>query len=206
MVGAPTAKDTLDGIADWWVRYQEFRCWRPKIERALPERIHVFCAPVHGLSVVCTYLVQSSEVLKNAKSEVLARSACGFAVFCSLLVLVPNYRYPKHDFVGARNFVDAARKPEDAVATIGLAAYAFSKYYAPSWQVVNSWQEIVRLRPGSRRIWLVYTSELQLAASNPEALNRIKSEFELVARFPGTLGDGAVFVYRSRPTHQKHPF
>ena len=112
-----------------------------------------FCAPVHGLSVVCTYLVQSSEVLKNAKSEALARSACGLAVFCSLLVLVRNYRYPKHDFVGARNFVDAARKPEDAVATIGLATYAFSKYYAPSRQV----------------------------------------------------GDGAVFVYRSRPAHQKHP-
>jgi len=35
----PNAKDTLDGIADWWVRYQEFRFWRPRVKQALSELV-----------------------------------------------------------------------------------------------------------------------------------------------------------------------
>jgi len=38
-VDHPTAKDTLDGITDWWIRYQEFECWRPQVERALSELV-----------------------------------------------------------------------------------------------------------------------------------------------------------------------
>jgi hypothetical protein len=35
----PHGKDTLDGIADWWVRYQEFRYWRPRVKDALSELV-----------------------------------------------------------------------------------------------------------------------------------------------------------------------
>jgi hypothetical protein len=35
----PRAKDTLDGIAGWWVRYQEFRFWRPLVQQALSELV-----------------------------------------------------------------------------------------------------------------------------------------------------------------------
>ena len=35
----PDAKDTLEGIADWWVRYQEFRYWRPRVKPALAELV-----------------------------------------------------------------------------------------------------------------------------------------------------------------------
>jgi len=38
-VDHPAAKDTLDGITDWWIRYEEFRCWRPQIEQALSELV-----------------------------------------------------------------------------------------------------------------------------------------------------------------------
>jgi hypothetical protein len=37
----PNAKDTSDGIADWWVRYQEFRHWRPRVKKALAELVEM---------------------------------------------------------------------------------------------------------------------------------------------------------------------
>jgi hypothetical protein len=45
-----------------------------------------------------------------------------------------------------------------------------------------------------------------MAADNPEVLKHVESEFELMARLPGTLGDGAVFVYRSRPRDDRKQF
>ncbi len=38
-VDNPHAKDTVDGIADWWVRYREFEYWRPRIKEALAELV-----------------------------------------------------------------------------------------------------------------------------------------------------------------------
>jgi uncharacterized membrane protein len=168
----------------------------------------IFLCIVHGVFVLSAHLAQSVRVLNawRTKTEMLGLFASMTAVLCSLLLLSPNYRFPKQDFLGALKFVEAARAPEDTVAAIGLAGYAFSKYYAPKWQAVGSWREVERLRSTSARTWLVYTSELQIAADNPEVLKRVESEFELMARLPGTLGDGAVFVYRSRAPGDRKQF
>jgi hypothetical protein len=44
----------------------------------------------------------------------------------------------------------------------------------------------------------VYTLPCYLSAAEPELFRVVESDYELVRAFPGTLGDGAVIVRRSR--------
>ena len=115
-----------------------------------------------------------------------------------MFLLPPNYRYPKQDFLGAKTFVEGTREQKDAVVSMGLAAYAYSKYYAPEWRTAESWDELKRIHAEAGRTWLVYTSQAHMAENYPEVVANLGGEYELVKQFPGTLGDGSVFVYRTR--------
>jgi mannosyltransferase len=159
----------------------------------------IFLCLVHGVFVFTNYF---SRTLNASRRYSLSAEKAGIvvssiAVFCSMFLLPQNYRYPKQDFLGARDFVEAARKPGDIVASAGLASYAFSRYYAPSWRVVESVQELQE-SSGQGRLWLVYTSPIHMAENYPEIMTSLKKDFELVKQFPGTLGDGSVLVYQSQ--------
>ena len=160
----------------------------------------IFLCVVRGIYVVSAYLAKSLPILKQSRvrKETWGLIAGSLAVFASLFLLPPNYRHPKQDFQGAREFVESTRSRNDAVAAFGLAANAFSKLYAPEWRVANSWREVELLGSPSSRTWVVYTASKHAVENYPDVMAGIASNFDLVREFPGTLGDGAVFVYRSR--------
>jgi len=56
---------------------------------------------------------------------------------------------------------------------------------------------VQRLRAG-RRVWVVYAFPERTALSYPGIMDSVASSFDFIKRFPGTLGNGDVFVYRSR--------
>jgi hypothetical protein len=159
----------------------------------------IFLCVVHGVFVLAGYIARSIETAKRWRltGETMGVIGSSIAVVCSLFLLPANYRYPKQDFVGARDFVEATQAPGDRIASIGLASYAFSKYYAPEWRVVDSWQQIEDIGRVDRT-WLVYVSRAHMEENYPEVLEHLSSDFDLVKKLPGTLGDGTVFVYRSR--------
>jgi len=160
----------------------------------------VFLCLIHGVFVFSGFLAKSLDTPRrfSMSGEKLGIIASGTAIFCSLFLLPPNYRYPKQDFLGAKNFVEAARDKKDAVVSMGLAAYAYSKYYAPEWKTADSWDELERIHAEGRRTWFVYTSQAHMAENYRDVVANLASQYELVKQFPGTLGDGAVFVYRTR--------
>ena len=51
-------------------------------------------------------------------------------VLASPLLLPANYRNPKQDFVGARNFIESSRSVGDRVASVALTSVAFFSYYS----------------------------------------------------------------------------
>ena len=53
-------------------------------------------------------------------------------------------------------------------------------------------------REPAARVWLVYSFPKHTATHISEVLAVIQSDFELVRGFPGTLGDGTVYIHRSR--------
>jgi len=119
-------------------------------------------------------------------------------VFGSLFLLPRTYQLPKQDFVGARDFIESVRGPDDSVASVGLASISYSTYYAPDWEIVEDLNQLDQLRSRGGSTWLVYSFPKHTTAKYPEVVDSAESDFELVETFWGTLGDGQVLVFRSR--------
>ena len=126
-----------------------------------------------------------------------ALAVAGIALSASLLPR--NYLHPKQDFLGARDFVEATRSRDSAVATLGLAAMPYADYYAPKWRQVGSVAELAALRKANGEVWLVYAFPSVTERRYRDVVDYIFNNFERVGQFPGTLGGGDVLVWRSRP-------
>jgi len=155
---------------------------------------------VHGTFVVSNFAAGALSSRKRWPSE-----PNGLAVAVSLLfiagclyTLPGNYRLPKQDFPGARDFVESMRSEGDSIASLGLASLPFETYYAPHWDTVETQEELDALnrRPGAT--WLVYSFPKHTRAKYPEVVAYLESQFERVKTFAGTLNEGEIIVYRSR--------
>ena len=119
----------------------------------------------------------------------------GAAVSASTL---PRSYLPKQDFSGARDYVEQARQPGDEIVTVGLAGFAYRRYYAPQWPVVERRSDLEAIQDRHQGVWLVYTLPVHLKAWLPEIWDVIQRDYEVVHVFPGTLGGGDVNVCRWR--------
>ena len=119
-------------------------------------------------------------------------------VFGSLFLLPRTYQLPKQDFVGARDYIESARGPNDAVASVGLASKSYSTFYAPDWEIVENVQQLEQLRANEGNTWLVYSFPKHTINKYPEIIDVVERDFELVDTFWGSLNEGQVLVYRNR--------
>ena len=121
------------------------------------------------------------------------------ALVGSAWMLRAAYFYPKQDFVGAMEAVEASRQPGEPVVIVGLTAIPYRDYYGRDWQEVESAGELEALRARGTRVWLLYTSPIHLRARYPGIWNIIQSEFTTVRVFRGTLGNGEVYLCQAPP-------
>jgi hypothetical protein len=160
---------------------------------------------------VLIFLVRGAYVFAGAAARELRRRhwlriedntaamlACAAMIAGSLVLLPRNYAIPKQDFLGAAQYVEAARAPGDTVASVGLARMAFGLYYAPDWAQPETREDLQRLAPADGRLWVVTAYSAHTRNMYPDIVDYLTSDFEEVREFPGTLGDGYVHVYRSR--------
>ena len=118
---------------------------------------------------------------------------CIGLVAVSLLSLTHVYG-PKQDYVGARVLIDRQVRSGDAVVTVGIADFAYGRFYRTGWEEVATLQELNAVRAVADRTWVVYTMPLHTAAAYPELYDAIRREFTQVAEFGGTLNGGSVVV------------
>ncbi|MBF9033174.1 phospholipid carrier-dependent glycosyltransferase [Rhodobacterales bacterium HKCCE2091] len=111
-----------------------------------------------------------------------------------------NYTAPKQDFAGAVALVEAESGPGAVRASLGLAATPISAYFAPDWDVLDSPAELDAALSGAAEVWIVWAFDDHTRDTRPEIMERIDRDFDRVARLPGTLGGGSVYVARSRET------
>lgn len=104
------------------------------------------------------------------------------------------YRWPKQDFLGAKSFVESQRAQGETAAAAGLAGPVYARYYAPQWPAAVTIEQLRRTDPD----WLVYTLPIEIQAFQPAVWDVIEREYEIMEVFPGTLGQGEVFVSRRR--------
>ncbi len=154
---------------------------------------------VHGAFAASRFVMGRRRTPGNERSS----SAVG-AVLVALMIAasaatVPRcYALPKQDFVGARDFVERRVRPGETIVAVGLAARVYGGYFAPHWTAVQEYEPLRQARQTHKNTWLVYTLPIEIRAFQPRVWKTIERDFEVVKMFPGTLGEGEVFVCRER--------
>jgi hypothetical protein len=158
----------------------------------------IYLAVVHGTFVLCRYAAQrlGSKEGSVGRSRVLTVTAVVVMTAGSLWLLARNYVYPKQDFAGAAAYVERERRADDAVTSLEVARLAF-RLYAPQWSAVETVAELDALRESATRTWVV----ICFPKYGPPApfKDAIPKNFDVVKRLPGTLSNGDIVIYRSRP-------
>ncbi len=130
-------------------------------------------------------------------------NAVGVALVCLIIAasaatLPRNYRLPKQDFSGARDYVEQHRQPGAAVAAVGLAGMDYGRYFATHWSAPDTQSELEAILHAHPSVWLVYTLPIEVKAYRPDIWRIIENDFKIVKVFPGTLGGGEVYVCTKR--------
>jgi mannosyltransferase len=155
---------------------------------------------VRGATVVAR---AAGDWLAWPRERSTALATIGTVVIAAALARSIPYVYrPKQDYEGAKRFVEAARQPQDAVTSAGVAALAFRAYYAPEWFTVSTLAELDAIRAASPRTWLLYTLPIEMENTYPEIYESARRDFRVIRTFDGSLGDGAIYVLRAdRPVY-----
>jgi hypothetical protein len=137
--------------------------------------------------------------LLNVPSD---RSAWVGTALCVGLILVSSasvpFAYsPKQDYERARDFVESEKAPGDSIVTVGLASFVYHDFYQMDWREAESLEALNAIRQGAERTWLVYTFPPVLQSVYPEIMASIQQDFEILRRFPGSVGSGTIIVSRS---------
>lgn len=122
----------------------------------------------------------------------------------SALSLGSYYRLPKQDYRGAVQYIEASRRPEDAVVVFGIAEKGF-RFYATREAVppgrdyrysrdAAELDSILAAHP-SRRVFVAVTFARELRTAYPALFSRIRGDWPAPRVFEGTVGDGAVLVF-----------
>ncbi len=143
-------------------------------------------------------------ITRGAARPRLARGI-GTALTCVLIFLSAsslgfNYRYPKQDYLGALAYLEEQRQAGEPVVAVGLASVPYRRYYAPELEQVTTLKQLEAVRARGRATWLLYTFPIYMKAHHPDMLAAIESDFALVKEFPGTVGDGTIYLCRAEPT------
>jgi uncharacterized membrane protein len=142
---------------------------------------------------------KGSQLFLKMSSTNALRTGTIFAVGLILVsaVSVPRAYAPKQDFLAALKFIDANKKPGDTIAMVGLVSFGYKNFYRRDWQEVETVDELDSIRSHAKHTWLLYSFPTHVAAVYPEIMGEIKRDFQIVKKFPGTIGDGSIFVSRS---------
>lgn len=132
----------------------------------------------------------------EARAPGLATAVVGAVILASAATVPVNYRAPKQAYQATREYVESHRAPGDRVVTAGLASLPYERFYAPHWSSVANAEELAEIERVSQATWLVYSFPTYMAVAHEDILRALEAGYEQSAIFPGTLGDGALYVYR----------
>jgi mannosyltransferase len=154
---------------------------------------------VRGLFVIPGWIASRLPGAPSSLAPALTAALAIVVLAASAYSLLRNYKYPKQDFEGAMRFVDAESKEGDAVVTAGATTFPFQHYYLKHWDSVDTADQVREIARHSSAVWMVYTFPRYLQGAAPTVMEMIQREFTVVRVFPGTVGDGDLFVARLVP-------
>lgn len=159
----------------------------------------LYMCAVMGVMAIVAWAITRIPVLKGrmAANALPILAAVGM-MGVSLVMLEKNFRYPKQDLEGAVQYVQKSAQAGDVRASYGLASESLTSYMAPDWATPENAAALTQLADGSAPAWVVVAFIDQVQAGDPSAWGILQQRYERVAVLPGSMGDGDVFVFRSR--------
>lgn len=154
---------------------------------------------VRGVFVIPAWLASRFPGAASRLASVLQAVFAIAVLAASAVSLERNYRYPKQDFEGAMRFVEAEKRPGDIVVTAGASTYPYHEYYGARWDIAETADKLAGMCRRGQTVWMVYTFPRYLKAGLPEIDRMVHDDFSQVRVFPGTVGDGDVYVSRFQP-------
>ena len=115
-------------------------------------------------------------------------------ILVSAVSLRANYAAPKQDFAAAADFVEAEAGPSDVIVTVGVTSLPYERYYGRSYTEASDFASLEEIRRGGQKVWVLYTFERYIEASDMALAVSLRSACETVRVFPGTVGGGSITV------------
>ncbi len=109
-----------------------------------------------------------------------------------------NYALPKQNFPGPIALLAQEHAPQASVGAVGLAAEAYGEYLRPGWPRVESVADLNALTPSDGHRWAVIAFPGRTSRRYADVMAVLQRDYDVVRRFPGTLGDGGIWVFRSK--------
>ncbi|MCB2115969.1 MAG: glycosyltransferase family 39 protein [Rhodobacteraceae bacterium] len=129
-------------------------------------------------------------------SRALFALAAVAMVAISALLAARNYTAPKQDLAGAFQMVEGMRQPGDRVVALGYAGENFGPYFHADWAIAYTDADYRAALAAPGRVYLVVGFPERVFRDIPAFDSDRKAGLTELRIFPGTLGDGAVIVYR----------
>ena len=155
-------------------------------------RFFFFAAGFASLIVVRGGFVVCGWVAPSATKRLAAVGAA--ALMLLSLLMVPKAWAPKQDFIGAMEWVERNRDPEDAVVTLGYGRIPFEEYLHAGWLWAADEQELEVIESRHRRTWVVYFFPGQFREVQPGLYRHLEQDFVPAEEFSGTVRGGSVLV------------
>lgn len=132
------------------------------------------------------------------RAERTATAATAVIIALSAVSMTRAWTFPKQNFEGARDFVVTAARGTDVVRTVDVTNMPYRQYLSMPWDSVTTAAELDSLRR-DRRVWLLYAFPRYLGLAAPDILALTERECRDAVEFPGSLGDGTVYVCELEP-------
>jgi hypothetical protein len=119
------------------------------------------------------------------------------AVLATAAPLERYYRHPKQDYTGALREARAlAERGGGTPVGVHLAGHVLNGHYGAGFASADDLSDLRTLEARHDTLLLVITLERVLAAHDSALHGRIHRRYDRVRHLPGTVGDGALRIYR----------
>lgn len=161
----------------------------------------------HGAFVVCGWVAALTPKLglRVLTKPRLIGLAVTVMVIASAGLAVRNYQLPKQNLPAPVALIAKNGGTADSVGAVGWAGDIYDKYPVTGWRKVETVADLGQLSTAHGRRWLVVIFPARTFRRNAEVMKIADRDFEIVQRFPGTLGEGGVWVYGSKPVPAPAP-
>jgi hypothetical protein len=150
-----------------------------------------------GIVVAVSFL--SALIKADARGQRIVTAVLAAAIIAvSLFSLRAQYVFPKQDILGAVEYVEEHRQQGDLVMTIWPLDDIYQLVFGKEWRIALTSEQMLHLTAHSRTVWTIYSLPGSMKSYRPKMWKVLQEYFEVVKVLPGTLGDGDVYICRSR--------